>query len=216
MGTVRIGGRGALLCRRSARLIRQTPARPPRHPPLFPTPMRCFRLALVALAPLALAACDPTVGGGGENVSLSPRTRTATFDFACDTRPAGQTLSLTSGGTMSFGATGDLDGFQTADILSATVTGVTIRRDIPSGLNLGAFLSGVTVSLVGAQTVAVGTSATLPGSNTATLTASGSDVGAVLRGAPFRARIDGTVVAPRNDECRIEATMTFRVVVKGF
>ena len=178
--------------------------------------MRRFRLALLALAPLALAACDPTVGGGGETVSLSPRTRTATFDFACDSRAAGQSVSLTSGGTMTFAEPGNLDGFQPADILSATVTGVTLRRDIPSGLNLGVLLSGVTVSLIGAQTVAVGTSATLPASNMASMTASGSDVAAVLRGAPFRARIDGTVVTPRNDECRIEATMTFRVVVKGF
>ena len=51
---------------------------------------------------------------------------------------------------------------------------------------------------------------------TATLTASSADVGALLRGGNFQARLTGTVVTPRSTECRIDATLTFNVTVEGF
>ena len=178
--------------------------------------LRRSAFVLLLAAPLALLGCDPTVGAAGENVTLAPRTRAATFDFDCNGRPAGQAVALTSSQTMTFAGAGNLDGFQPSDVVSATVTGVMLRRDIPSGVLLGTMLRTVSVSLVGAQTVEIGSVATLPAAAAATMTASAADVGAIVRGAPFRARLDGTVVTTRNDDCRIEATMTFRVVVKGF
>lgn len=175
-------------------------------------PLRPFLLVL----PLALAACDPTVGGGGEAVSLQPRTRTATFSFPCDGAAAGQPITATSTADMTFGGTGDLDGFTPSDITTARVTAATLALRLPSGATLNTLLSGVRVSLVGATTAEVATGGSLPASLSATLTANGTDVGALLRSGAFRARLDGTVVTPRATACRIDATLTFAIKVEGF
>lgn len=175
--------------------------------------MRRFLPAAVLALPIVLSACDPTVGGGSEIVTLQPRTRTATFSFPCDAAAAGQPLTVTSSQITLSGA---LDGWGVGDVTTARVSAVSLSLGIPSGVALSSLLRNVQVSLVGGQSVAVGSAATLSGGQTTTLTASSADVGGILRGGAFQARLDGTVVTPRATSCRIDATFTFNVSVEGF
>ena len=172
------------------------------------------RLALLLLAAACgLSACD-TGSILDENVVLT-KTRTVTFSYACNARASGQSLSVNATTTIDF--TGQLDGFRAADVVSARVTDVRLRRLLPTTTpeKLGELMRDLRLVLVGSGGGTVVDAATLPAATSVTLTPMSTDLAALVRAGAFQPRLDFTVVGTQNTECKMDAEMTFRIELPG-
>ncbi len=166
------------------------------------------RLLSLSVLALVLAACD--TGSALDQTVILTKTRTAVFSYACDARGAGQAHTVAATAGITF--VGGLDGFNAADVLSATLTSATLTRRVPSGSNLDGLVRNVQLAL-GASNVAG--LATPPASTTTALTTTGADVAALVRAGTFTPALSFTVVQPQATECRLEADLTFRIELPG-
>lgn len=174
---------------------------------------RTLTAALLVGALLLLPACDTVDLGNGETVLL---TRQVTFDFDFQQSGAQDSRRVTSSNSIDL--TGQLEGFLKSEILSATVTAVTLRRDQPVGRDLSSLMSGVEVELTasGASAATVARATTLPASNQASLTTTSASVTAQTRADRFGAALTFTdLAAPPGGVYGFTLTVTLRVEVEG-
>jgi len=172
---------------------------------------RTFPLALVAVALLFVSGCDAVLEGN--RVVLQPRDLTLRFELTSLAQDIGATAQ--SVGTLSF--SGNLDGFQLSDIVSARVTEARISRISPIGAGNGVqeLLRDAQITLVAGGSVVVANLGA--GTSTATvqtMSVSRSDIAAITRSPSFIGRMQYTPKVNRAAAV-FEVTLTFVLEVEG-
>lgn len=171
-------------------------------------------LAGLALLFLYASGCDSVTDP--ETIVLNPEEQTFEFVFNGSQLTAGTAFTVESTNQVDLSDELLNAGFQTSEVVSATVTAVELNRTQPLDVNLQSIASASFSLRAGSQTTEVASKASF-GSTTrdALNVQTGLDVGTFVRRPAFTGVLRFTPSQVSNAQYRLTVTVRFRVEVEG-
>ncbi|GEM_PF-5755847 len=171
--------------------------------------MRLQRLAPISfiLALLVLPACD--FAGDDETLAFDKEVQFR-FEFSTD---EGEEVIVTSTTNINIDDVLFGEGYERADIMSASIRSVTVERVQPVGTNLDVFDS-ISISLqAGGASPTHASSNNLPASSTASLSVASAGVTNIVKSPTFGARL--TALPTITEDFVLTARVTLSISVQG-
>ena len=159
------------------------------------------------------SACDALDVASGESIFLQT-SRVICFEFS----------DLTDGGSKSIASDDSFDlasflqgeGFTKSEIIRAEVDRVTLRLRFPGQENLSVFEDVSVILRSGSANVTVGSATSGLGTNrNASISPTGSNIGAIVRAASFDGLLDIVGTANIQDEFLVEVELDISLEMEG-
>lgn len=171
--------------------------------------------AAIVVAAVVLHGCD-TLLDDGETIVLQPKEVTFRFEFSGDDLTAGQPVTVQS--TQSIDLTSELqkDGYGKDEVVSAQVSSIQLRRVNPISFSLSS-LSDFSLTIVGSSSgsTRIGSLATLPSGNSASLNLGTRAVESFVRQPSFRAVAEFTPGQLPAGDYVLTATVELRIEIEA-